>query len=112
MSNEGRENQLCVLEVIACTVEDAIEGEQGGAKRLEIISRFDVGGLTPSLDLVREIKAEVSLPLRVMLRESEGFGVKDETEIEKLFAAARDLNAIGVDVSFWDFCKTAKLILI
>lgn len=97
MSNEGRENQSCVLEVIACTVEDAIEGEQGGAKRLEIISRFDVGGFTPSLDLVREIKANIALPLRVMLRESESYEVSDEAEIEKLCAAARELNAIGVD---------------
>ncbi len=97
MSNEGRENQSCVLEVIACTVEDAIEGEQGGAKRLEIISRFDVGGFTPSLDLVREIKANIALPLRVMLRESESYEVSGEAEIEKLCAAARELNAIGVD---------------
>ncbi len=97
MSNDPRKNQTCLLEVIACTVEDAVEGMRGGANRLEIISRFDVGGLTPPLDLVREIKAKVSLPLRVMLRESEGYRVSSETEIEKLCASARELNEIGVD---------------
>jgi copper homeostasis protein len=86
-----------LLEVIACTAQDAIEAERGGADRLEIISRFDVGGLTPSPGLVREIKAKVSLPLRVMLRESEGYGVSGEAEIEKLCAAARVFNEIGVD---------------
>lgn len=86
-----------ILEVIACSVEDAIEAGRGGANRLEIISRFDVGGLTPSPDLVREIKAKVSLPLRVMLRESDGYGVAGEAEIEKLCAAAREFNEIGVD---------------
>ena len=86
-----------ILEVIACTVEDAIEAERGGANRLEIISRFDLGGLTPTPDLVREIKAKVSLPLRVMLRESEGYEVKNETEIERLCAAAREFEEIGVD---------------
>ncbi len=53
MSNDPRKNQTCLLEVIACTVEDAVEGMRGGANRLEIISRFDVGGLTPPLDICR-----------------------------------------------------------
>ncbi len=97
MSNDAQQNQTCLLEVIACTVEDAVEATRGGAKRLEIISRFDVGGLTPTLDLVREIKEKVSLPLRVMLRESEGYEVSGEAEIEKLSASARELNEIGVD---------------
>ena len=61
-----------ILEVIACTVEDAVAAEKGGADRLEIISRFDVGGLTPAPELVRAIKAKVSLPLRVMVRENAG----------------------------------------
>jgi copper homeostasis protein len=97
MINEPQKNQSCLLEVIACTVEDAVAAEKGGAHRLEIISHFDVGGLTPPLNLVREIKREVSLPLRVMLRESKGYGVSGEEEIEKLCAAARELNEIGVE---------------
>ena len=35
------------LEVIACSVADAIEAEKGGADRLEVISHFERGGLTP-----------------------------------------------------------------
>ena len=97
MSSDPPKNQAYLLEVIACTVEDAIEAERGGANRLEIISRFDVGGLTPPIDLVMEIKAKISLPLRVMLRESEGYGVSGEAELEKLSVAVRQLNEIGVD---------------
>lgn len=97
MNNHARQNQSCLLEVIACTVEDAIEAEWGGADRLEVISRFDVGGLTPAADLVREIKEKVSIPLRVMLRENEGYEIAGEKEFEKLCAAAREFNEIGVD---------------
>ncbi len=86
-----------ILEVIACTVDDAVEAERGGADRLELISRVDVGGLTPSADLVREIKAAVALPLRVMLRESEGFGISGNAEVERLCDAARAISEIGVD---------------
>lgn len=97
MSNDARQNRNCLLEVIACSVEDAIEAERGGANRLEVISRFDLGGLTPSPELVREIKEKCSLPLRVMLRESEGYGVSGAAEIEKLSARAGEFNEIGVD---------------
>ena len=94
MSNEQRE---IVLEIIACTAQDAIEAERGGATRLEVISRFDLGGLTPSLDVVREIKDKTALPMRVMLRESAGYEPKDQAEIQILCSAARELNTIGVD---------------
>lgn len=91
--NEQKET---VLEVIACSVEDAVEAENGGANRLEVISRIDVGGLTPPLDLVREIKDKISLPLRVMLRENAGYGTEDKNEIGALCFAARELTKIGV----------------
>ena len=77
------ENKGCLLEVIACSVEDAIQAEEGGADRLEIVSDLDVGGLTPPLELVREIRSEVNLPLRVMLREEAGI-FSTVTEFEKL----------------------------
>jgi copper homeostasis protein len=86
-----------LLEVIACSVEDAVAAQDGGAHRLEVISRFDVGGLTPPLRLVEEIADRVSLPLRVMLRETEDFRVADEAERQRLCAFAAEFDALGVD---------------
>ncbi len=98
-----------VLEVIACSLEDAKAAERGGANRLEIISHFEVGGLTPSLDLVRKIRAAVRLPLRVMLRESEGFEVRDSTEVTRLEVIARELNVLGVDGIVLGFLRAGKV---
>ena len=67
-----------ILEVIACSVADAVEAEKGGANRLEVVSDLDRGGLTPAVELVRAIQDAVNLPLRVMVRESDGFGTSDE----------------------------------
>ncbi len=77
-----------ILEIIVCTVEDAVAAERGGANRLEIISHYEVGGLTPAFDMVREITSTVRVPARVMLRESEDFVVTDEIEVERLRNAA------------------------
>ena len=86
-----------LLEVIACSVTDAVEAERGGAGRLEIISRFEAGGLTPPMELVSEILSAVSIPVRVMLRESEGYAVSSAAETERLCARARELARLPVD---------------
>ena len=98
-----------VLEVIACTIEDAVEAEHGGADRIEVVSRLDLGGLTPSLDLVRGIKSTVSLPLRVMLRNNADYEVHSETEIQALCAAAAELDRIGVDGIVLGFLKNSEI---
>lgn len=95
----------CLLEVIACSVDDAIAASLGGADRLEIISHYEVGGLTPPLEMVKEIAAKVPLPLRVMLRESEPFEINDEREIERLCDLARSFAEIGVDGIVLGFLK-------
>ncbi len=86
-----------ILEVIACSVADAIEAQKGGASRLEVVRELDRGGLTPSIALVRAIKEAVYLPLRVMVRESDGFGNTDETEIERLCDISSEFSSLGVD---------------
>ena len=105
MNDHAAQYPARVLEVIACSVEDAIEAEQGGAGRLEIISRFDVGGLTPSLELVREIKSRVSIPMRVMLRENDGYWVRSMDEKDSLIATAQRLKECGIDGVVLGFLK-------
>ena len=94
-----------ILEVIAGSLTDAIEAEQGGAGRLEIVSELKRGGLTPSFDLVAEIKQRVEIPLRVMLRESDGFGVAGESEVDRLCAAAERFASLEVDGFVLGFLK-------
>lgn len=94
-----------VLEVIACSVSDAIEAHKGGASRLEVVRDLERGGLTPSLGLVRAIKNAVNLPIRVMLRESVGYQTNGENEIETLCDAAEQFAKLGVDGVVIGFLK-------
>ncbi|MEO6725015.1 MAG: copper homeostasis protein CutC [Blastocatellia bacterium] len=98
-------SQPYLLEVIACSVDDALAAERGGADRLEIISRYDVGGLTPPVELVGEIATTVKIPLRVMLRETEAFEVHDEDEKQQLCESAREFAGIGIDGLVLGFLK-------
>ncbi len=78
-----------VLEVIVCSAAEAIAAEKGGASRLEVVRELDRGGLTPSVELVQRIKETVDLPLRVMVRESDGYETSGEAEVRRLCEAAR-----------------------
>ena len=98
-----------VLEVIACSVEDAVNAERGGADRLEVISGVAFGGFTPPLDLVREIQQEVELPLRVMLRDEVGYGLTDEGAEERLCRVAADLNIMKVDGVVIGFLRSNEI---
>jgi copper homeostasis protein len=94
-----------LLEVIACSVVDAIQAEKGGASRLEVVRDLQRGGLTPALELVREIKQSVDLPLRLMLRESDGYETRDENEVDRLCRAAESFASLEVDGFVLGFLK-------
>jgi copper homeostasis protein len=98
-----------ILEVIACSVSDAIEAQRGGAGRLEIIRDFQLGGLTPPLELVQNILDAVTLPVRVMLRECDSYEVVGEAEREKLSAAAKRLSDLNLDGLVLGFLRKGEI---
>ncbi|MGW0788377.1 copper homeostasis protein CutC [Streptomyces sp. NPDC002911] len=83
-----------VLEVIALDAEDAVAAQAGGADRLELVTDMAADGLTPSPETFTEIKAAVSIPLRVMLRVADGFAAGD---IGVLVEKARAMRAAGAE---------------
>lgn len=86
-----------LIEVIASSVEDAVAAAEGGAHRLEVVRDLHRQGLTPSVDLVRAIRREVPLPLRAMVRESDGFACGSADERRALVDHAAAFDALGVD---------------
>ncbi|MFG2294037.1 copper homeostasis protein CutC [Streptomyces sp. NPDC048603] len=86
-----------VLEVIALDVEDAVAARAGGADRLELVTDMAADGLTPSRATFAAIRAAVDIPLRVMLRMSDGFAAGDAAAVAALADAARALRAEGAD---------------
>lgn len=84
-----------LLEVIACTPEDAAAAERGGADRIEWIADPRVGGVTPDLSSAAEMRRAVQLPIRVMVRPRGGGFVYTEDEQEKMRRDIRRIAAAG-----------------
>ncbi len=86
-----------LLEVIAASLDDALEAEDGGAGRLEVVAALGRGGLTPSLAVLDTILSRVRIPVRVMVRESESHVVSGGRVREVVLAAARAMAQRPVD---------------
>ena len=85
-----------LLEVIALGAGDVAGAHEGGADRLEVVADMASDGLTPAVTTLREIRAETSLPLRVMLRANDTFSTSG-SELSRLQGAAYQLAAAGAD---------------
>ncbi|MFF5923079.1 copper homeostasis protein CutC [Streptomyces flavochromogenes] len=86
-----------VLEVIALDEEDAVAAQTGGADRLELVTDMAADGLTPSRTGFAAIRAAVDIPLRVMLRLTDGFAAGGPEGIDALVTRALDLREAGAD---------------
>ncbi|MFF3430888.1 copper homeostasis protein CutC [Streptomyces sp. NPDC002602] len=81
-----------LLEVIALDAEDAIAAQAGGADRLELVTDMAADGLTPPRETFAAIRAAVDIPLRVMIRRTDGFAAGP---LDLLVEQARALRAEG-----------------
>ncbi|WP_128981376.1 copper homeostasis protein CutC [Streptomyces roseicoloratus] len=84
-----------VLEVIALDEEDAVAAQAGGADRLELVTDMAADGLTPSTTGFAAIRAAVDIPLRVMLRLTDGFAAGDAQQVAALVDRASELREAG-----------------
>ena len=85
------------LEVIASTVADAVQAQQGGASSLELVQNLAVGGLTPALSMVKAIREAVTIPLRVIVRPHADSFVYSRTDIAQIVNDVTSLKQIGAD---------------
>lgn len=88
-----------ILEVCVGSVESAIAARDGGAVRVELCSALEVGGVTPSLGLMREVRAIEGLKLHILIRPRGGDFLYDDAEVacmEQDIIAARECGADGV----------------
>ncbi len=86
-----------IFEVIALGADDAVAAQEGGADRLEVVTDMAADGLTPSRETFAAVRAAVTIPLRVMLRLSDGFGAGDAAGLDALCEAAQGLRAEGAE---------------
>ena len=96
-----------LLEICVDSLASARAAIRGGADRLELCSALLAGGLTPYEALLRQIRAESSIPIRCLMRPRPGDFLYTPEELEMLRLQILRLTEAGAD-GFVIGCLTAE----
>ena len=86
-----------LLEISVDGPDKAIAAERGGADRIELCADLSVGGLTPSRELLRNVRERIRIPIFSMVRPRAGDFVYSGSEFEEMRRAIVDARESGMD---------------
>ncbi|RPH02861.1 MAG: copper homeostasis protein CutC [bacterium TMED144] len=82
-------------------IHDAINVEKNGADQIELCSRLDLDGLTPSKKLILQTIRAVSVPIKVMIRSRPGDFTYNQDDINTMLDSIRFCLKNGInDIAF------------
>jgi len=86
-----------LLECCVDCLESALVADQNGADRLELCANLLIGGTTPSLSLLQQVKKQVKAKVNVLLRPRFGDFCYSSAELEQLAEDCARYAAEGAD---------------
>nr|WP_276926270.1 copper homeostasis protein CutC [Faecalibaculum rodentium] len=90
-------NRDIKIEVCAGGYADCVAAKQGGADRVELNGAFALGGLTPTVPVLKKVKHDTGLEVIAMVRPRAGGFCYDADEKEIMFTEAENLLENGAD---------------
>ena len=85
-----------ILEACVGSVISSVLAEKNGAHQLELCGRLDLDGLTPDINLVKAVRAEVDIPIKVMLRNRGGNFVFSQEDIAQMKSSLSELIQLDI----------------
>jgi copper homeostasis protein len=86
-----------LLEICVETLAAALAAERGGAGRIELCQNLSVGGVTPSVELMRAARAQIHIPIFAMIRPRGGDFSYTAAEFQQMVADLTEARNCGMD---------------
>jgi copper homeostasis protein len=90
-------NKKALLEMSVETLDAAIAAVRGGADRIELCENLSVGGVTPSAELMRDARAQIKVPIFVMIRPRGGDFCYSPSEFSEMKSQIASVKSAGMD---------------
>jgi copper homeostasis protein len=84
-----------LVEAAVESLDDALAAVAGGADRLELCARLDLGGTTPDFALLEVVARQAGVPTLAMIRPRGGDFVYSSAEIARMLAEVDDARRAG-----------------
>ncbi len=88
-----------ILEICANSYQSAVNAEIASAHRIELCSEISVGGITPSLGLLKKVLQSLTIPVHVLIRPRSGNFTYSDKEFEIMkenIRLCKDLGCAGI----------------
>jgi len=86
-----------LLEISVETLEAALAAQRGGADRVELCGNLSIGGVTPSVELVRAVREQLHVSVFAMIRPRGGEFVYSEAEFADMERSIGEAKQAGMD---------------
>lgn len=84
-----------ILEICASNYQSAINAQNAGAHRIELCSELAVGGITPSVGLIKQVLKNLSIPVFVLIRPRSGNFTYSEADFEIMKQDIKTCKELG-----------------
>jgi len=98
------------LEIACFNIESAVIAQQSGADRVELCADMSVGGTTPTIETIQQVRKNLSIDLYVMIRPRGGNFVYSDSELEQMKSAIKTIKKLGVNGFVFGILKDDKTI--
>ncbi len=86
-----------LLEISVETGGAALAAQRGGADRIELCGNLSIGGITPSVELMRTLREQLRIPVFTMIRPRGGDFVYSEAEFAEMRRSIGEAKRAGMD---------------
>lgn len=85
------------IEIACFNLESALLAQKAGADRVELCANISVGGTTPSIEIIQQVRKNLTIDLYVMIRPRGGNFVYSEAELDQMKSDIENIKQLDVN---------------